>query len=239
MNKTIVVTQVFAKAELLKYSLDNLYKYGSRNWDEHYLLLKHYPINKEKNHEQIREYAKQYGCKVFDCEFDRGLHEGLNFFFEKNPQPAGTRMLGFDPDTAVKPEAKNFDLVMNEVMDACPNIPIVALWGVGVENKHEQLKQYEITIKEHNVLIHPDVEMYNLALFDLDWVFKTGGFKEPNAYYGGLECYFYQKMQETNKKLAYLVDYKECYDTVPNISDQELRMYKDAHLGLIYLDPVS
>ena len=224
--KTIIVTQAFCKAEMLVNGFNNLYQYGSKTWDEHWVLLKHYPLDKENNHRRIREIAEGYKCKVFDCQGDIGLHEGLNYFFKHNPQPRGTRMIGWDPDSMVLPCVTKFDTAMNNVMTAM-NVPIVALWNAGIAS-HKQSPEFYSRIENHKVYIHPAVDMWNVALYDMDWVEQIGGFKEPYAYYGGLESYLHSKMN--GKKLVYLPEFMEDYPTLVS-HDPRYIEYKSAHIG--------
>jgi hypothetical protein len=55
--KTIVVTPAFCKSEMLKHSMANFYEYQKGNF-EHWILLNHYPVNKEKNNQEIIEITK-------------------------------------------------------------------------------------------------------------------------------------------------------------------------------------
>jgi hypothetical protein len=228
--KTIIITQCFCKASILEFSLKNLYEWGSQLWDEHWILLKHYPINKKQNEEEIRAWAAKYNCKIHDCGGDIGAHHGLNHFFDNNPQPKGTRYIGFDPDTLVK--TKYFDIVMNQVMDAEPSIAICAMTNLAIEMKTERLRPYRKVIGGHNVIVHPNIEMMNCCMIDIDWILRNGKFNEPFKYYGCIEGCFLDAMRKENKKLAYLVDYYEAYDgLLEQHKHPEYQQWKHDHLS--------
>lgn len=228
--KTIIITQCFAKADILQFSMKNLYEFGSQQWDEHWILLKKYPIHEEENREKILEYAKKYNCKVHDCGDDLGATEGLNHFFAHIPQPKGTRYIGFDPDTLV--QSKYFDIVLNQVMDADPSISICAMNNLAIWTKKERLRPYEGVIAGHNVINHPSVDMYNCCMIDIDWVLSLPKkFWEAFKYYGGIESYFFENMQRDKKRLVYLLDYKEQYDgLLEQYKDPEYQQWKHDHL---------
>lgn len=239
MDRTLIISQCFCNADILQFSLENLYKYGSGNW-EHWILLKHYPINYKENEEKIKAYAKFYNCKIHDCLSDNGAHLGLNHFFQNNKFPKGTRYIGFDPDTLTK--SYYFDIVMNQVMDADPTLGILALSNGGVnhncmynseiEIKFNGLLRHKKVIAGHNVIIHPGVDMMNCCMIDIDWIMSNGGFHQPRKFYGFIENSLHKIMKRTNRKLGYLIDYLEAYDgRLEAYKHDEYKQWKNEHLG--------
>src|SRR4030042_4053004 len=209
---TIVITPAFCKAALLEQSLANYYEYQTENY-EHWILVNHYPVNRKKNNNEIRKVAEKFKCKVFDSEYDRGLHNSVNNFYAHNPQPPGSIHIGFDPDSAIEQLSHGFDKALSGTLQCGiidHSIAFLALWGIGAEIHKKDLIN-KLFINDNAVIIHPTIEMFSVGAIDLDFIKLIGGFSQPNNYYGGAEVYFWSYMQKYNKKLAYLTEYKERY----------------------------
>jgi hypothetical protein len=230
MENPILLTQCFCNADILQFSMKNLYEHLELDL-EHWILLKHYPINKKENERKILEYAKQYNCKVFDCGSDVGAHVGLNMFFDAHPEYIERRYIGFDPDTLV--QTKGFDKALIEVANSDPSITLCGLNGLAIWTKKERLRQYEGIIAGYNVINHPNIDMCNVSLMDTRWVMKLPKrFWEPFNYYGMLESYLWENMQRDKKRLVYLLDYKEQYDgMLEQHKDPEYQAWKHDHLS--------
>lgn len=242
MKDAILLTQCFCKADILQFSMKNLYEHLGKE-REHWIILKDYPINREENQQKILDYAKEYGCKIHDCGADIGATEGLNHFFDNHPELIDRKYIGFDPDTLTS--AKGFDIILEEVANAAPNLAIIGLSNAAIHpdvafcakeqiaEKFEDLSQYKQVIAGHNVIVHPQIDMVNCCIIDARWVMSLyKRFWEPFKYYGGLEFYLFQEMSKVGKKLGYLIDYKEAYDgLLEQYKDPEYQEWKQAHLS--------
>jgi hypothetical protein len=72
--------------------------------------------------------------------------------------------------------------------------------------------------------------MVNVTAFRLDWINSIGGFDQPYAYYGGLECRLSSKFN--GLKLAFLTDFPDAIlHGSQEFMDKEYRLWKNAHLG--------
>jgi hypothetical protein len=230
--KTIVITPAFCKSSLLVHSLRNFYDLQTENY-EHWILLNHYPVNEEKNTEEIRQIAEQYGCKVFDSEFDRGLHKSVNNFYEHNPQPEGTIQIGFDPDGAIEQLSKGFDKALSETLREGIKSHNMCLLNLYNYERQIQLdRNYpKIIINDNRVLMHPSIGVLNIGAVDLDFVKQIGGFWEKCEYYGYIELYMWEKMQQFGRTLGYLTEFKERYQAYPeDCIDPEYQQWKQAHI---------
>lgn len=233
--KTIVVTPAFCKSIMLEQSLANYYEYQTENY-EHWILLNHYPINKEKNNDEIRNIAEKFKCKLFDNQYDRGLTEGVNNFLKNNPQPAETIIIGYDPDSAIEQLSHGFDKALSDTLRIAIkeyNMAFLALWGIGVEiHKKDLYNAKKVIINNNTVLIHPTIEMWAVSANDLDFIMSTGGFKQPNKYYGGGEAMIYPTLVAMKKTLGYLTEFKEKYFAYPaECVDAEYIQWKHDHVN--------
>ncbi len=229
--KTIVITPAFCKSILLHHSLKNYYELQTENY-EHWILLNHYPVDEERNTDEIRKIAEQYKCKVFDSEYDRGLHKSVNNFYDHNPQPEGTIQIGFDPDGAIEQLSKGFDKALSETLRdgiKSHSLCLLNLWNYEREiNKGSE--NDKVIINGNRVLMHPTVGVLNIGAVDLDWIKSIGGFTEPCEYYGYIELALWQHMFG-KKRLGYLTEFKERYHAYPeDCIDPEYQQWKAEHI---------
>jgi hypothetical protein len=231
MDKTIVVTQAFCRAELLNYCLSEFYQLQCGHL-EHWILIKNYPVNEKKNKELLLAVADLYCCKVFECDEEHvGLHQGLNQFLEEVPQDAGTVMINFEQDALLKPFSTGFDVALSDVAhDIKSDVPILSLWNRNIDATMKGKSITPIQSRGESIYIHDKtLEVYSVAAYSLDFVKSCGGFQEPCSNYGYLEWFFAEKLAERGKNLGFLVDYEERYEDLNALIDPEYEQYKNAH----------
>ncbi len=231
--KVLLAMPAFCRAEMFVASRTYLEKIETPGLvDEKWIFLNKYPLpSVEENERKLIEAAERFGYKVFDSEYDRGLHKSFNNFLEKHPQPEGTISIGPDGDSAGCP---GYDQAIIDVMKADPEIAICALWNPGGSLQNDNLKDYYKEVAGYRVCYHPGVEMFNVCGIDLDWIKVMGGFNQSKKYYGFIEIDLYQKLVANKRKLAYLVDFKEAADLKEDWTqyrDPEYREWKNAHLA--------
>lgn len=220
-RKIISVTPGYCSAAMFEASRERAKdKWTQGVVDEFWLLLNKYPLpSVNENERALRAVAECYGYRTFDSGDDLGLHGSLNNFFLHNPQPPGTIMIGFDPDSAT--DDAGFDKAIAEVMCAEPGLPLVAL---GIP---ETQTDKPAIIAGYKVLVHISMMMFNICGFDLDFVAACGGFDQPVKYWGGLEGTFYPMLKKTHKHLGYLMDYREARPVeLSSLHDERYSMWK-------------
>src|SRR6185312_3401257 len=133
--KTFIVTPAFCKAKLLEHCLAHIYSSPIKRPFEHFVLHQHYPVDKERNGERIKEIAKKYGCHLIDSGGDIGLHEGLNNMMRIVDLQEGDHLVGCDPDD--RPSPGWVDL-LTEGLEQNPNIAVMgAVFWVIVQRRKE------------------------------------------------------------------------------------------------------
>lgn len=218
---TWIFTSAFCKAKMLEECLKHLYSDPFLEIKPfcHVVIDNHYPINKEKNRERIQELCLQYRCAYIDSGCDLGLHQGLNKAMAIVGVEPDDHLLGCDPDDR---PSKGWALAMTQVMTGDPSVAVCGMnfWVLPWKQNQQGAWKREI-INYHRVWIHPGVEMWNVAAFNMKLVRSLGGFSQPNAYYGGIEIALYHEWVKRQMKLVYLIDYSS--EAVPvNREDPEL-----------------
>lgn len=231
-RKVILVVPVFANSDLFDESREFIKPYLTPGLiDECVVLGNKYPLPTVKdNDDRLKTYCIKHGYTYFDSEYDRGLHESLNNYFIKNPQPEGTIFLCFDSDSKTKD--KGFDLALVKVI-AHTNSKVAALWNVGMDvnsSKRWDLSKYTEVVEGLNIIRHPTVEMFNITVWDINFIMGIGGFKQPFKYYGGIEVWIYQQIGK-QYPIRYLKDFKEVYEPFNHSNSPLYREWKDAHLA--------
>lgn len=200
--KNWLFTPSFCKAAMLRDLMEHIHR-SPKDLEgmTHVVIDNHYPVNKEKNREEIRSIAHQYGAIYVDSGFDRGLHDGINNAMKFVGVTPEDTFIGCDPDDRPSP---GWTEALLAVRKADPKIAVLALnfWVIDMRKKQHGLPVKSVA--GHNVIYHPSVECWNVAAFDLKLIFESGGFREPNKYYGGLELALQEAWRKKGQCLAYL-----------------------------------
>jgi hypothetical protein len=227
-------TPAFCKHSLLFDCLHHIYEDENLLPEEmtHVIIDNHYPIDKKTNQRMIQYAAEASRCVYIDCGKDRGLHGGLNFACEKLGVGSEDIVIGCDPDD--RPDTRIFQ-AMVDVMKTDPTLAVLSGMFWVIEERLKTVPFKKEVIVSHNVLIHPNVEMWNVAAFNMRFIKEIGGFREAYNYYGGLESALFGEWQKRDLRLGYLADYKTESKPMdrqdPVFFDPEYRQWKTAHVG--------
>lgn len=226
-------TPSFCKWKLLENCLEHVYSSPHMTAFRHVIIDNHYPVEKEENHSQLKRLSYNFGCDYVDSGKDLGLHNGINNAMLKMGVKPGDILIGLDPDDRPSP---GFIDIFTEVMQSDPDLAIAcATFGVIEQKIKEGVPFQKRTIAGRRILIHPTVEMWNVAAFNTQFIFDIGGFHQPHAYYGGVEIALYPAWSRRSMYYGYLTDINSEYVPVDrsdrNLFDPEYRQWKDAHLA--------
>src|SRR6267154_2065348 len=201
-QRTWLITPSFCKWTLLEQQL--LFLVGKKGGAEHVIIDNHYPIQKTKNHENIRSLANEFGCTYVDSGKDLGLHRGINHAAVVLGVKPDDVVIGCDPDDR---PSDGFVEATRDVMTADKSIAVLALMFWVIDQRLEQGVAFKKeTIAGREVLIHPSIEMWNICGFNWGLVTSMGGLNQTRPYYGGLESALYGAWHDKKMSLAYLKD---------------------------------
>lgn len=229
MSRTVLITPVFAKYEMLSRFLAHLYPTGACPY-EHYILGNHYPVNEVKNHTIIGILAAHYGCKFIDSGSDLGLHRSLNNATAQMNLEPGDLIIGVDCDD--RPDL-GFVEALEGVMRADPKIAVAGLSFSVIKDRYIASRMAMEHLAGQAVWRHPSVEMFNVICTRWTFIEAMGGFSQPNAYYGGIEVAMHKEWSKRGMSLAYLMDFRSDAMEVdrgdPLIFDAQYGEWKIAH----------
>lgn len=207
--QTYLITPAFCKAQMLRDCFTHLWKTdlgSSLGFRPHRVVVdNHYPVDKKKNQKEIREICRLYGATYVDSKRDLGLHEGLNNAVKTLGITAEDLIIQCDPDDRPDPGGLH---ALEQVMRADPSFAVLGLsFSVIHRRKREGVSLTQSTVAGHRVWTHPTVEMWNIAAYNMRFIYGAGGFKELFAFYGGLESRLHPEWVRRGMRLGYLPDF--------------------------------
>lgn len=231
--RTVIASCLFNDPGIMRESLTHMKTTLGKD-REVFLLDQHWPIKKNKSHEECKSIAQDLGATLFDAGYNLGLHNGYNYIFEKAGLTDEDLVLCVDPDTWLVTEG--WDTAMEEVL-LWTDCVWTCLMNEGVETEQN------VGWREQRILVpngsnapknikawrpaRPCIQ--SICGFKYSWLRKIGGFNEPSAFYGGLECALYSKLDHTNEVLLYLPDYRDDFFHFSPRGIAQYNEYKIAH----------
>lgn len=163
-------------------------------------------MDREKNLALIHEFAADYLFSYLDPGRDLGLHMGLNWVLLKIGPKPGDVIITYDPDS--QPETPGFDHALAETVQS-GEYEIASSFTIHSEREFQERGYLEKTCRGRRVFIPNTGMMIGNTAWSCDFLKRVGGFKEPNAYYGGIEAAMTQELRKTGGQWAFLPDVKE------------------------------
>lgn len=224
--RVVLASCMFAPVDIITESYAQMQRTMSGQEVEKYFLNQHWPIKKASTIEAYKELAKTHGAHFLDAGKNLGLHHGYNYIFEQAQLKDEDVVICYDPD--LWPLTPCWDLAMVKVFSERPEISWIA-------TKSEVLDT-EVTTWKNEMVGGVEVSypgkacVQSLCAFRWSWLKEIGGFDEPSAYYGGLECHLWSKLG--SNKVAYLQTYRDQMRYFENRVVPAYRDYKWAHAHL-------
>lgn len=183
----------------------------------------HYPVNVTEGF--WKRAAQELGGTYLDPGRNIGLHEGLNYALREVQAGPADLMLGMDPDT--NPLTRGWDTAL---------INALGIANVGWASLGNNHSEGEMRERGHTPSTEGGLRLFttlapvvnSICGFKLNWVLSSGGFQEPSAFYGGLECAMWHHMSKTHYRWVFLRDFREGTWT-EDLIDSEYRAYKWRH----------
>lgn len=220
------LTLGFVPSRIWKQSVEQYYKLKSAELEvKHYFLNQHYPMREHHNTPELQAICRDYNVEWMDAGKNLGLHEGLNFMARELKIKGSDHVLGYDPDSW--PVSPGFDMALYTCFQKS-DVAWASLMGersVG-ELKHKGGARYNIS--QVRVQETREAIVNSICMWNYDFIIRAGGFKEPNAFYGGIEVMLWPDLQVQKKKWVFTEDWKE-EDKLHHEHDREYQIYKWKH----------
>lgn len=223
--RTIIASCLFNDPEIMVESLEHM-KTTLGKHRELWVLDQHWPLSKQKTHDRM---VNVFGhgmddVHLLDAGKNLGLHHGYNYIFEKAGLTDGDLVLCVDPDTWL--ETPCWDMAMERVLQH-PNIPWVCTMNAGVETEQNVGWQHAI-IDGVSIMAPQRPCIQSICGFKYSWIKRIGGFNEPSAFYGGLECFLWSQLMQ-GEHVAYLPDFRDDFFHFGPRGIAQYNEYKIAH----------
>ncbi len=223
------ITLGFAPRRMIAEGMKNYYTTASVKPVQHILLDQHYPLQRD-GEPALAEIAEQYGLKLVDSGFDRGLHKGFNYAFENHfdGMTDADLIIGFDPDSVVA--TPGWDVALRSALERDATLAMATLMNPISRGELQSRGFTERVAGDLRYWITHQACMGNVSAARVSFLRRTGGLHEPTNYYGHLESTMFGKIREAGMSWAYLCDYHEADRRgCTTAHDPEYIAYKHAH----------
>lgn len=206
--KLKVYTLAYCPIEIITKSIEQVYAMKTLDWD-HYIVYRGWPIEPDKNKQDLKALAHQYGAKFVEVT-TTGITFCQNILLKEhmNIQESDV-FLGIDADAF--PKQKGFDEALFKVHQD-PKIAWASLW---IEHAHPnefaQRPHRKAVINGINVNLCNVPHILDISMYKWNWISKAGGFHQPCAVYGGVEVGMWNDFKSLGMELCVLTDYTEDY----------------------------
>lgn len=226
------ITVAFCPASQLAISL---YKnrFIKRIPDKSYVVMGHYPINKEKNNRDIKMISEAHGIEVLDPGYDMGSAQSQWWALQQVGAQDGDYWINLDPDSLCDfygydqgwPEA------MKTLLDNNPDCIVGSCMSPMVQSflKERNIKLTEISYDSVRYGIALNPVPFNLSMWRYSFFNEIGGIPQVGEKWGEVEGPVFHQAHMRGKYHAYLLDYMED-ESGKFMQDRQLLEYKDLYM---------
>jgi hypothetical protein len=220
-----MVTLAHAPGRILMASLDRLY--ATRNADTrlvHHVLDGHYPINPTDSFYAVREACRRHRLVLHDAGRNLGLHHGFNLVWERIRPADEDVVILYDPDSY--PLDPGWDMALVTAVTH-GRLAVAGLVHPVIEQELVDRAGTEELVDGYLKVALPKREcQLSVCAFSGEFLRHTGGFHEPNAFYGGLEADMWARLD--GRRWGYLPQYREDH-RLNDLQDWQYREWKRRH----------
>lgn len=228
---TYVITMCFNRPDIIMESLAQCRATIGDIDYRHILIDNYYPLpNKADNHRTLCKLHGTAKYEVLDAGRNLGLHGGFNWACAQLPLKDDDIVIGYDPDSY--PVTNGWGMALITAIKFGGNVAWASLMN---PISRRELTERGFTPRKINQLVVWETHkpcVNSICAWPWEFLRRAGGLKEPNAFYGGLECALWADVNHQNKKWVYIDGYWE-ESRYMEKQDAHYRDYKwhHAHTG--------
>ena len=223
--RVVVITMGFGNIQVLTRSFEMITETSvmGNTW---YVLNQHYPLPSHKEFQEgLIALSEKYNFTLFDEGKNLGLSAGLNYLIDKLNND--DIVIGLDPDSL--PATVGWDLAMVDLFKD----PTIVWTSLANAHSFGEMSERGFSTEMNNgykIRVPHKPVVNSICAWRVSWLRSNGGIKEPNKYYGGLECATWRKVDQKNKRWVFLEHYWEhSTPDFPIIVDEKYTRYKFDH----------
>jgi GT2 family glycosyltransferase len=230
--RLFTVTLAYAPAATLRAGIERFYE--TRDTDDWHLVIdQHYPSQSgEPASMAIAELRQQYGFAYLDPGKNLGYHGGFNAGMEffRDIMKDRDALVCYDPDSW--PEEHGWDRAIRNAMETFPELGTCGIMGpIG----HREIRErgYTVAGSIGNRVIWRSQEaiIASLQAWRVGFIRQSGGFQEPNPYYGGIEAAMWAHLKQQGLDWGVLPYFNDS-DRLRKQKDPRYREWQWAHAHL-------
>lgn len=232
MVRVVTLSLGFAPARLVDRSLA-AYR-ATRNPDlpyEHFLLDQHYPLDKERNRQEIRSLCDLYDVEVLDAGRNLGLHGGFNWAVRQLGLRADDIVIAYDLDSL--PLTKGWDMALVRAIAGDPEGRVV--WSSLLNPRSRRDLEARGYVRRQvdgylELWVTRTAVTNSICAWRYGWLERVGFLSEPRAFYGHLEAAMFDRLGAASD-WAFLPGWTES-DELRDLHDRAYVVYKWCHSHL-------
>ena len=218
------ITTGYSPARIWALSLASYKKH--KNPDVKYTHIyvdNHYPLNIEQNRAEIKRICQDNDVIILNPGRNLGLHDGFNYALKYCDIKPYDIIIGYDGDS--NPISYGFDGALVHALEFDHSLGWVSLMSPRAKPEilsrgytAKQVRHLELWLT-HKAVVN------SVCAFRGEFLLKTGGLKEENAIYGGLEAVMFPKLREMGLHWGFLTGWHED-DLYRDMQDKEYLWWK-------------
>lgn len=208
--KTYVLTVAFCRSAQLARCLLEYQKYASLPIDRHIVIQGHYPIDTERNNEEIKLIVESYGnAELWDPGKDIGSAQTQSWALERLQLEDEAYWINLDPDSACR--IKGWDIAMKDVLDNDPQCVTISCQSPMVQGfvqqRGQEFVEKSVAFRRTGILAQPTP--FNLSMFRYSFIKEIGGVPQGFPCWGELEGPLHYQATIRGRYHSYLLDFVE------------------------------
>lgn len=231
--RIFTLTVAFCPAVLLARCLMEYRKNRTIIPEKHIVILGHYPINKDKNNNDIKMLVESYGeAELWDPGEDIGSAQSQQWALDRLDIGIDDAYINWDPDSNCK--IKGWDLALKVVLENDPQCTLVSCLSPMTQYFAKQ-KGTIPAIKEACGIqygIYPLPVPFNLSIWRYSFIKEIGGIPQMGLWFGEVEALWYHHSTIRQKYHAYLMSYEE-EESGKYMQDAQHNEYKTKHIRTV------
>lgn len=222
MGKLYAITAAFGRSAQFANAIINYRRYRLETPDRHIVVQCHFPVDRERNNEEIRLLCESFGeLELIDPGGDIGSAQSQQFALNYLNVKDDDIFLNIDNDSACT--KRGWDRDMTRVFAAEPNCVVMSCMSPMVQGfldaRGEKLTEKMIDVRldkatgedcsgfRIGIPSHPTP--FNLSAFRCSFIREMGGLRQLGMSWGELEAVIYQEAMTRGYYHGYLMDYIE------------------------------
>lgn len=199
--KLKILTMAYTRPDIIQRSLASLQAPGI----EHYILDQHYPLpDYAENRAWLEGYCRDHGHRLLDAGKNLGYHEGINWAIEQMDLADEDIVVNYDPDTLIPVGSESCLSMMRLAFERDKTLAVVGLNNPTIDRELQERGYFDEDVGGLTLRFMKVPVIMSVVAWNVGFIRKVGGLKEPSAMYGGIEATMFPILCREGRRWAVL-----------------------------------